>query len=139
MVRGVDLMGRGRVYIALSVVAPAFVPSTGVAPMDTHPSIIDPELEAEEERAEAKEAQEELARLVRLLDVPADSRVEIGEPGMTICDVAVEVGAEVIVLGSHGHGWLQRVLLGSVSHYVLQHAPCPVLVMRQEAEPSDKH
>ena len=46
--------------------------------------------------------------------------------------VAGRVGADVVVLGSHGHGWLQRVLLGSVSHHVLQHAPCPVLVMRLE-------
>lgn len=135
MVRGVDLMGRDRRFIALTALPPALVPAAGVAPMDTHPTIVDPEVEAEEERAEASDTTEELARLVRLLGVPAETRVEIGDPGVTICDVAAEVGADVVVLGSHGHGWLQRVLLGSVSHFVLQHAPCPVLVMRQ-AEPT---
>lgn len=132
MVRGVELMGREHRFVALCVVPPSLVPSTGVAPMDTHPTIVDPELEAEEERAEVAETTQELARLVRLLGVPAEPRVEVGEPGMTVCDVAAELDAGVVVLGSHGHGWLQRVLLGSVSHYVLHHAPCPVLVMRQE-------
>lgn len=128
-------MGRDRRFIALTVVSHALPAPTGIAPMDTHPTIVDPELEALEERAEVKGANEELARLVRLLDVPAETRVEIGEPGVTICDVATEVGADVVILGSHGHGWLQRVLLGSVSHYVLHHAPCPVVVMRLEPPP----
>jgi nucleotide-binding universal stress UspA family protein len=138
MVRGVELMGRDRSFTAFTVVSPAFMPSTSVAPMDTHPTTIDPVLEAEEERAEVNEARAELGRLVRLLGVPADTRVEIGEAGATICDVAVELDADVVVLGSHGHGWLQRVLLGSVSHHVLHHAPCPVLIMRQDQEPSAK-
>ena len=37
---------------------------------------------------------------------------------------------DVIVVGSHGRGFVKRVVLGSVSHHVLQHAPCPVLVVR---------
>lgn len=132
MVRGVELMGKDRTFVALTVVATPLVPATGVAPMDNHPTLVDPEQEARAERANLTESNEELARLVRLLGVTAETRAEVGEPGMTICDVAAEVGADVVVLGSHGHGWLQRVLLGSVSHYVLQHAPCPVLVMRQD-------
>jgi len=132
MVRGVGLMGADRNFLALTVVATPLVPATGVAPMDNHPTIVDPEQEARAERANLTETDEELARLVRLLGVSAETRSEVGEPGMMICDVATEVDAEVVVLGSHGHGWLQRVLLGSVSHYVLQHAPCPVLIMRQE-------
>ena len=40
--------------------------------------------------------------------------------------------SKAIVIGSHGHGWLQRMLIGSVSKHVLNHAPCPVLVVRLE-------
>lgn len=138
MARGVELMGRDHRYVALSVVQPAFVPAAGVTPMDTHPTIVDPELEAAQEHEDTEQSSEELARLVRRLAVPAETRVEVGEPGATICDVAAEVGANVVVLGSHGHGWLQRVLLGSVSHHVLHHAPCPVLVMRLEQQPTAK-
>ena len=58
------------------------------------------------------------------------SRVEVGDAGDTICLVAEEIGADVVVIGSHGHGRLKEILLGSVSHHVLQHAPCPVLTVR---------
>ena len=89
-------------------------------------------MEAEEEQAEVSETTAELARLVRLLDVPAETRVEHRRARCDDLRRGREVGADVVVLGSHGHGWLQRVLLGSVSHHVLHHAPCPVLVMRHD-------
>jgi nucleotide-binding universal stress UspA family protein len=100
--------------------------------MDSHPTVIDPVLEEEIEAEDRAESVTELAELNAVLEVAADPLVETGEPGPTICEVAARVGADVVVLGSHGHGWLQRVLLGSVSHHVLQYAPCPVLVMRLE-------
>lgn len=42
---------------------------------------------------------------------------------------AREIGAEMIVIGSHGHGALHRALLGSVSEGVVRGARCPVLVV----------
>src|SRR5205085_10757157 len=60
-----------------------------------------------------------------------DRRVEAGDAGAIICAVAEREGAEVIVVGSHGRGLLGRIVhLGSVSEYVMRHAPCPVLVVR---------
>ena len=38
--------------------------------------------------------------------------------------------AELIVIGSHGQGGVQRALFGSVADAVMQHTPCPVLVIR---------
>jgi len=64
----------------------------------------------------------------------ARGRVEVGDPGGAICAVARDVDADVVVLASRGRGVLKRVLLVSVSEYVLHHAPCPVLVVRQGAE-----
>lgn len=54
-----------------------------------------------------------------------------GDPAGQICRLAREVGAEVIVIGNRGGGLFSELLLGSVSHKVIQHAPGPVLVIRQ--------
>ncbi|MEZ4216014.1 MAG: universal stress protein [Myxococcota bacterium] len=50
-----------------------------------------------------------------------------------ISDVAREVGAEMIVVGTHGHTGLKHVLLGSVAERVVRHAPCSVLVVRPDS------
>lgn len=132
MIQGVDLLGRDHRFLALAVVPPAFTPTAAVTPMDNHPMVIDPELEDELEATERAESNDDLDELAEVLEVAVEPLVDIGDPGPTICSVASAMGADVVVMGSHGHGWLQRVLIGSVSHHVLQHAPCPVLVMRLE-------
>ncbi len=80
-----------------------------------------------------------LARGVALADDIADHlgreasrRVEQGEPGPTICHIAEEMGADLVIVGSHGKGFMKRMVLGSVSTYVTHHAPCPVLVVRTD-------
>ena len=50
--------------------------------------------------------------------------------GRAICDTAAAQEVDVIVIGSHGSSHAGEVLLGSVSQYVLHHAPCPVLTVR---------
>jgi nucleotide-binding universal stress UspA family protein len=51
-------------------------------------------------------------------------------PREAVCDLAVQVDADLVVVGSHGHRGLRRVLLGSVAEAVVRHAPCSVLVAR---------
>ena len=63
-------------------------------------------------------------------------RISQGDPGPTICDMAAEVKADVIVVGNHGAGFVARLLAGSVSTYVVHHAPCAVLVVRQPKDSS---
>lgn len=53
-----------------------------------------------------------------------------GRAASMIVDEARQLAADLIVVGSRGHGTLDRMLLGSVSAEVVDHAPCPVLVAR---------
>lgn len=136
MTRGVDLLGRDHRFLALSVVPPAFVAAASVSPMEAHPTVIDAALEEDIEEEDRAESTTALESLDQALGITSEHVVETGDPGSTICDVAARVGADVVVIGSQGHGWLQRVLIGSASNYVLHHSPCPVLVMRANPDGS---
>ena len=64
-------------------------------------------------------------------------QVLIGEPFHEICRLAEISNSDLIVMGSHGRTGLAHVFLGSVAERVVRHAPCPVLVVRREATPSE--
>jgi nucleotide-binding universal stress UspA family protein len=53
-----------------------------------------------------------------------------GHPGAEIIALAQELGADLIVVGSHGRGRLDRLFLGSISSYVVDHATSTVMVVR---------
>jgi nucleotide-binding universal stress UspA family protein len=82
-----------------------------------------------EERARAELA--ELARTVTA-GMPHEIRVETGSAWQAICDTARTIGADLIVIGSHGYGGLDRVL-GTTAARVVNHADHSVLVVRSPA------
>jgi nucleotide-binding universal stress UspA family protein len=55
--------------------------------------------------------------------------VEMGAPADAITRYAATHGADVIVLGSHGHGAVHRFLLGSVAETMVRHGSCAVLIV----------
>jgi nucleotide-binding universal stress UspA family protein len=55
-------------------------------------------------------------------------------PSEELVALAEEIAAGLIVVGSRGRGGLRRALTGSVSDWVVRHAPCPVLVVRSLGE-----
>jgi nucleotide-binding universal stress UspA family protein len=57
--------------------------------------------------------------------------VERGDPADTIVHKAQELGADLIVIGTHGRTGLAHIFLGSVAEKVLRRAHCPVLVVRK--------
>jgi nucleotide-binding universal stress UspA family protein len=58
-----------------------------------------------------------------------ERRLVEGASGQMIVHVADEVDADVVVVGSHGHGWFKRMVIGSTSQYVVNHSNRPVLVV----------
>lgn len=62
----------------------------------------------------------------------AETVVVRGDPGPALCNLATDLGADAIVMGSRGRGGIKRAVLGSVSDYVARHAPCSVLITRHD-------
>lgn len=64
------------------------------------------------------------------VDVPAEFTQNLGDPGRMICELANTWNADLIMVGRRGRSGLSEFFLGSVSNYVLHHAPCSVLTVQ---------
>lgn len=76
---------------------------------------------------ELEVAEREIARP----NVVVDHLLLRGHAARAIVDEAREFGAEVVVVGSRGHGSFSTSVLGSTSAEIVDHAPCPVLIVRR--------
>jgi len=129
-VRAKHLLATGLEYTLLTVVPPPVLPvGAPVTGIEAAP-IATPETTEELTEAYKEEAEQSLDRTARALGGAVERRVEYGDPAAEICRVAADEGFDVIIVGSHGSGFVKRVLLGSVSQHLLHHAPCPVFVVR---------
>jgi nucleotide-binding universal stress UspA family protein len=82
--------------------------------------------------AQAKHLVEDAARRLAASGVTIESRTVCDRPPNAILDRAREVDADLIVLGSRGHGLFESALLGSVSAEVVDHSSRPVLIARRD-------
>jgi nucleotide-binding universal stress UspA family protein len=57
---------------------------------------------------------------------------QIGSPGWVICELARQLDVSLIIVGRRGRSGLNELILGSVSNYVLHHAPCSVLTVQNQ-------
>jgi nucleotide-binding universal stress UspA family protein len=73
-------------------------------------------LDAEQERVEAA-------------GIPCKTTALTGRAAPEIVAHAKEIGADMIVMGTHGRSGLEHAILGSVAERVVHRAPCPVLVV----------
>jgi nucleotide-binding universal stress UspA family protein len=62
--------------------------------------------------------------------IPIDTKSVMGHPGEVICEVAADGKYDLVVLGHHGSGKLHRLILGSVSDFVVHHSPCSVFIVK---------
>jgi nucleotide-binding universal stress UspA family protein len=63
----------------------------------------------------------------------ARSHLRTGTAAEEVVSLAEEIGAGLVVMGSRGRGRIRRLAMGSVSHSLVRHAHCPVMVVREEA------
>ena len=95
-------------------------------------------------------SQEEYMRFVRhsltrfraRLAIPSSVHVEdvvlAGDPARELLSYAGRVGADLIAAGSHGHGFVTRLVIGSVTTKLLRMASCPVLVIPADGHQGDQ-
>lgn len=89
------------------------------------------QLEAESEAARAALADAVAAVFGAEPDVEVEQRLVEAEAAEAL--VAESKRAELVVVGSHGRSGLRAAILGSVSRHVVEHAHCPVVVVRTGA------
>ncbi len=90
-------------------------------------------VEAEDVEARRIDAEEYLAPIaveLRAKGIRVDTRVRRGLPAEEIVAAALEEGADLIAMSTHGRSGLGRLLFGSVAEAVLRHSEVPVFLMR---------
>ena len=98
---------------------------TGAGPYDA-PVVLEQEtLEAVERNA--KDVVERQLGSVDTSGIDVQRRIEPRPPVDLVLDAAT--GADLVVVGTRGHGGFTGLLLGSVSQQVAHHAPCPVVIV----------
>jgi nucleotide-binding universal stress UspA family protein len=81
-------------------------------------------------RAQRESALTRSVSSARQVGVAAQFLIWEGDPGVSVIEAADAEDADVVVVGSHSRGAVGRLLLGSVSSYVVEHSRRPVMVIR---------
>ena len=85
-------------------------------------------------RENRRQAEEVLERQVKSIEESGrtvnETHLREGRAEEEIVELAEEIGAGLIVMGSRGHSRLRRALMGGVSDAVVRHAHCPVTIVR---------
>ena len=89
----------------------------------------------DEQRRQAEQDLAAAGARARAGGITVDTSLVGGYPGREVLALAREQDVDLIVLGSHGRGGLEHLLLGSVAEKVLRKAPCPVMVVPSAAPP----
>jgi nucleotide-binding universal stress UspA family protein len=118
------------VVSAVELIDPV-VDATGHAgPTMTYEQVKASHLEMKAEGEAAVAATADALRDVGCEPEQIETLVIEGDPGAALCRLAADVGASALIVGSRGRGGLKRALLGSVSDYIVRHAPCSVVVSK---------
>jgi nucleotide-binding universal stress UspA family protein len=108
---------------------------TVAPPVQIWPGFVPPITEADLENA----AEELLAQGEALVPegIPVSGRTAAGDPGAELVKRAEAAAHDLIVMGSRGRGAVRSAVLGSVSHFVLNHTTIPVLIVHAGDQDSE--
>jgi nucleotide-binding universal stress UspA family protein len=127
------LLAANATFVVATVIAPTANPEDDAGGFEG--ALITAEEAADDHRSDVVDADGVLALTAAALGpVPIEQLIVegTGNAGTAICARAAESGFDLIVVGSHGRGLIARAFMGSVSSYIVSHAPCPVLVVRAD-------
>uniref|UniRef100_A0A9I9CZX1 UspA domain-containing protein n=1 Tax=Cucumis melo TaxID=3656 RepID=A0A9I9CZX1_CUCME len=79
---------------------------------------------------------EHASRICSEYQVKVETKVVIGDPKEKICEVAENLHADLLVMGSRAFGPIKRMFLGSVSNYCTNHVECPVIIVKDKKKGS---
>jgi nucleotide-binding universal stress UspA family protein len=80
-------------------------------------------------REEGEKVLEDVKRRCKCEDIEVETLLEEGAPYLKIVEAAKRRRCDLIILGSHGHSGLEKMLLGSVAERVIGISPVPVMVV----------
>lgn len=104
----------------------------GLASYWTTPDAMHPEEAERLEESAWQVLDEQVEKAEGANEAVAEKHLKMGtKVDEQIVNLADEIGAGLIVVGSRGKNTMERLLLGSEAESVVRHAPCPVLVVRQ--------
>jgi nucleotide-binding universal stress UspA family protein len=121
------------------------VPSSDAPESPTMPTLIGPDYYPSSTTASVMEIYEKLwrayeekglemlkgfAETARQAGVTIEYAQNAGAPGKTICQLATDMDVDLVVIGRRGHSGFNELIAGSVSNYVMHHAPCSVLIIQ---------
>lgn len=111
----------------MSVVQPlASAIAAAYEPAGALPAGLDEEL-----RRRLQDVVSKAEHTLRESGLSTEGRVVTGDPRETVVEAARTDRSDLIVVGSHGRTGLAKLWLGSVSSHVVTHAPCSVLVVKE--------
>ena len=134
-------IAQGRADTTFCVVAAYEAPN----PIAAEPYALSPEyyehldeFARDEAKNNAKKGVEFIRTKLRDASVRIDEIVELGKPAQIIVETAGDIGADLVVVGSHGRSFWGRLALGSVSDAVSHHAPCSVLIVKDRGRTKER-
>jgi CBS domain-containing protein/nucleotide-binding universal stress UspA family protein len=116
---------KGSRFIVLSSSPSIFLGAGDTIPPDSLAQVL------RQEESRHREIADRAAAGLRNRGLSVDARVERGDARTVLVDAARSEEADLVIVGSHGRTGLKRLLLGSVASYVVAHAPCSVLVVKE--------